>query len=216
MILDCTLYYVKAGVCPRCAQVRACGQASFFHATTAPSSRSMARRAHLTGPAEPVPPENRVTLPELGLRGMVILVDHSRDNGFSAYGSQAGHGPWRGCGPAAPPAHRPGCGHPAQAKPAGSVPGEHQHAQPLEQHRPDDQEATGDGARPGGEELPPGRSGPVGAGKWTQPIALGRPPLAHELACYGQGYLLARPGSADEAETMIRQRRQTTRCLRLE
>jgi hypothetical protein len=38
-----------------------------------------------------VPLENRVTWPELGLRGVVILVDHSRDDGFSAYGSEVGH-----------------------------------------------------------------------------------------------------------------------------
>jgi hypothetical protein len=55
--------------------------------------------------------------------------------------------------------HRPRtgrvCGHPVQVKPAGSVPSEHQHVQPLEQHRLDDQEVTGDdGARLGGEERP--------------------------------------------------------------
>jgi hypothetical protein len=38
-----------------------------------------------------VPLENRVTWPDLGLRGVVIFVDHSRDGGFSAYGSQADH-----------------------------------------------------------------------------------------------------------------------------
>lgn len=32
-----------------------------------------------------------VTWPELGLRGVVILVDHSRDDGSSAYRSQADH-----------------------------------------------------------------------------------------------------------------------------
>jgi len=49
------------------------------------------------------------------------------------------------------------CGHSAQVKSAGSMLDEHQHVQPLEQHRLDDQEVTGDdGVRLGGEELPPG------------------------------------------------------------
>jgi hypothetical protein len=46
------------------------------------------------------------------------------------------------------------CGHPGQVQPAGAVPGEHQHVQPLEQHRLHHQEVTGDdGVRLGGEEL---------------------------------------------------------------
>jgi hypothetical protein len=35
-----------------------------------------------------VPLEYWVTWPELGLCGMVILIDHARDNGFSPDGSQ--------------------------------------------------------------------------------------------------------------------------------
>jgi hypothetical protein len=55
------------------------------------------------------------------------------------------------------------CGHPGQVQPAGSVLDEHQHVQPLEQHRLDDKEVTGDnGVRLGGEELPPGRTDPAG------------------------------------------------------
>jgi hypothetical protein len=61
--------------------------------------------------------------------------------------------------------HRPragrACGHSAQVKPAGPVLDEHQHVQPLEHHRLDDQEFAGDdGARLSGEELPPGGPGP--------------------------------------------------------
>jgi hypothetical protein len=52
-------------------------------------------------------------------------------------------------------------GHSAQVKSAGSVLDEHQHVQPLEEHRLDDQEVTGDdGVRLDRKELPPGRSGP--------------------------------------------------------
>jgi hypothetical protein len=36
----------------------------------------------------PVPLEYWITWPELGLCGMVILIDHARDNGFSPDGSQ--------------------------------------------------------------------------------------------------------------------------------
>jgi hypothetical protein len=53
------------------------------------------------------------------------------------------------------------CGHSAQVKSAGSVLDEHQHVQPLEEYRLDDQEVTGDdGVRLDRDELPPGRSGP--------------------------------------------------------
>jgi hypothetical protein len=38
-----------------------------------------------------VPLENRVTWPDLGLRGVVIFVDHSHDDGFSAYRLQVRH-----------------------------------------------------------------------------------------------------------------------------
>ena len=52
-------------------------------------------------------------------------------------------------------------GHPGHVQPSGAVLDEHQHIEPLEQHRLDDQEVTGDdGVRLGGEELPPGRPGP--------------------------------------------------------
>src|SRR5690242_17879555 len=40
-----------------------------------------------------VPLEYRVTLSELGLRGVVILVDHPSGYGFSADGSQVGYVP---------------------------------------------------------------------------------------------------------------------------
>ena len=56
-------------------------------------------------------------------------------------------------------------GHPGQVQPAGAVLDEHQHVQPLEQHRLHHQEVTGDdGVRLGGQELPPGRPGPPGRG----------------------------------------------------
>lgn len=52
-------------------------------------------------------------------------------------------------------------GDPGHVQPAGAVLDEHQHVQPLEQHRLDDQEVTGDnGVRLSGEELPPGRPRP--------------------------------------------------------
>ena len=40
-----------------------------------------------------VPLEYLVMRPELGLRGMVVFVDHSRDDRLSADGSQVGHVP---------------------------------------------------------------------------------------------------------------------------
>ena len=52
-------------------------------------------------------------------------------------------------------------GHPGQVPSSGAAPGEHQHVQPLEQHRSRHPEVTGDDrASLGGQELPPGRPGP--------------------------------------------------------
>ena len=52
-------------------------------------------------------------------------------------------------------------GHPGQAQSSGAVLDEHQHVQPLEEHRFHHQEVTGDDrVSLGGQELPPGRPGP--------------------------------------------------------
>jgi hypothetical protein len=78
-------------------------------------------------------------------------------------------------------------GHPGQVQPAGAVLDEHQHVQPLGQHRLDGQEVTGDdGARLGGEELPPGRPGPARRG-----IDAGR---GHDLPRRGRGDRMPEPG----------------------
>ena len=63
--------------------------------------------------------------------------------------------------------HRPGPGrvrgYSGQVQPAGAVLDEDQHVQPPEQRRLHNQEVTGDDrVRLGGQELPPGRSGPPG------------------------------------------------------
>lgn len=66
--------------------------------------------------------------------------------------------------------HRPCAGrvrgNPGQVQPTGAVLDEHQHVQPLQQHRFHHQEVTGDDrVCLGGQELPPGRPGPPG--RWV-------------------------------------------------
>jgi hypothetical protein len=78
-------------------------------------------------------------------------------------------------------------GHPGHVQPAGAVLDEHQHVQPLEQHRLDEKEVTGDdGMCPGGEELPPGRPGPPRRG-----IDAGR---VQDLPHRGRGDRVSQPG----------------------
>lgn len=56
-------------------------------------------------------------------------------------------------------------GHPSDVQPAGAVLDEHQHVQPFEPHGFHRQEVAGDErVSLGGEELPPGRTGPTGRG----------------------------------------------------
>jgi hypothetical protein len=101
-----------------------------------------------------------------GFSGQMVCTDlmNGRDRGSGTASCRGGHpGPWRSCGLLHRPGHGRSCGHPGQVEPPGAVFDEHQHVQPLEQHRFHHQEvAHDDRVSLGCQELPPGWSSPAG------------------------------------------------------